>query len=80
MRRHAKEIVNISGWAAFGFTAYHFGIAGVSIGRWLYGAADTSPPALASYTVALVVGLFVLKPIERSIKEIIAARDTGKGE
>lgn len=70
MRKHAKEIVNIACWVAYGVFTYILLMAGVEIGRWMYGAADTTPPALAKIINALIVGLVVILKIESSIRAI----------
>lgn len=70
MRKHAKEIANIACWVAYGFFAYILLMAGVEIGRFLYGAADTTPPALAKFINAWLVGLVVISKIKASIMAI----------
>jgi hypothetical protein len=78
MTSNAKHISNIIYWWTYAFVAYQLSMAGVFIGRWIYGAHDLSPPVITKFITAVICGIGIAPHIIISAKAILANRDTGK--
>lgn len=70
MRKHAKEIVNIACWVAYGAMAYILGIIGLGIATWYFADKYIAPSLWDKSIVALIVAITVAHKVATSIKAI----------
>lgn len=70
MRKHAKEIVNITCWVAYGVMAYILGMAALGIATWYFADKYIAQSLWDKYIVALIAVIAVIPKIKPSIMAI----------
>ena len=71
MRKHAKEIVNIACWVAYGVMAYILEMAALGLAKWYFADKYIAPSLWDKSIVALIVAVIVAPKVFQSARAIM---------